>query len=326
MIHTMPADGNLNLGPSFELDDEFRHLLHPLSDDERDRLTASINRDGCRDKLVVWREHNVLIDGYNRYETCLALNVPYETIELSFHGRDEVREWIYRNQLARRNATDFQRAEYALKLKPVIEAKAKASQVRKSSESVLTTLPEQKGEPINTRSEVAKLAGISEGSVAKVEKVLAAGDPEIIQQAREGKVSISAAAKTVLPDPALNLAKRKGTEFAHRAIAEMKKIPIDDELRARAWEIVLDFLEYNPPEEQRTQNANLVDLMPGWFDAAALRAKTLARVRTYCSRHPDACATVAHDLKVLLKKVDGYRKEHLASKKKVSNTEGEVGR
>lgn len=47
------------------VDSEFRSLIPPLTDDEIQRLEASIMADGCRDPLVVW--NGVIVDGHNRY-------------------------------------------------------------------------------------------------------------------------------------------------------------------------------------------------------------------------------------------------------------------
>jgi hypothetical protein len=50
-------------------------------------------------------------------------------------------------------------------------------------------------EPVNTRSEVAKIADVSHDTVAKVKAIHAGGTPELVQAARAGNVSISAAAE-----------------------------------------------------------------------------------------------------------------------------------
>ena len=131
------------------IDPEFRDLLPPLSSDERVALMNSINRDGCREKISIWREQQIIIDGHNRYEICNDLDLPFETVEYSFPGRDAVKLWMIRNQLARRNITDAMRVSLCLKLKPEISAKAKANQGSVKSPKV------------DTREEIAKLAGVS---------------------------------------------------------------------------------------------------------------------------------------------------------------------
>lgn len=58
----------------------------------------------------------VLIDGHNRFRICKEHNINFDTVEYDFRDSDEVKLWILKNQLGRRNLTDFQRAEIAYKL------------------------------------------------------------------------------------------------------------------------------------------------------------------------------------------------------------------
>lgn len=87
-----------------KLDEEFAGLMAPLSSDEFKLLEESIKKEGCLEPLVVWREMNILLDGYNRYRIC-GNKVPYKIRELNFEARDEAENWIITNQLSRRNAT-----------------------------------------------------------------------------------------------------------------------------------------------------------------------------------------------------------------------------
>ena len=96
---------------------------------------------------------------------------------MQFATRDDVIIWIIKNQFGRRNLSTYDRSILALKLKPVIAAKAKEQQIRKSAESVLENSTKQK--PINTRLEVAKAAGVSDNTIAKVEKIEERASPKI---------------------------------------------------------------------------------------------------------------------------------------------------
>lgn len=85
------------------IDAEFKALIPPLSDEERGLLEESIVAEGCRDPIVTWA--GVIVDGHNRYEICTEFGVPFATVEREFEGREAVKEWMLRNQLARRNLT-----------------------------------------------------------------------------------------------------------------------------------------------------------------------------------------------------------------------------
>ena len=78
-----------------------------------------------------------------------------------------------------------ERAALALKIKPVIAKLAKEQQIRKPAESVLQKSAEQK--PIDTRQEIAKAAGVSHDTIAKVEKIEQQAAPEI-KAARAEKI------------------------------------------------------------------------------------------------------------------------------------------
>lgn len=84
--------------------DELRNLLDLPSDEERKELERNLIEDGGpRDPLVIWDEENAIIDGHNRYGICKAHDLPYKTVRKSFKDIAQVKEWMLRNQLGRRN-------------------------------------------------------------------------------------------------------------------------------------------------------------------------------------------------------------------------------
>lgn len=87
------------------LDDEFRNVLPPLGEKQRAQLEASVTEEGCRDPLVVWLNHGILVDGYNRHEICTEHGVEFEIVEKKFKDRKAVKRWILTNQIGRRNLT-----------------------------------------------------------------------------------------------------------------------------------------------------------------------------------------------------------------------------
>ncbi len=93
--------------PILTIDPEFKTLIPPLLQEGRTGLEQSILNEGCRDALVTWQ--GVLIDGHNRYEICKKHGIQFQIIELDFDDRDDVIDWIYQNQLSKRNLTDEKR-------------------------------------------------------------------------------------------------------------------------------------------------------------------------------------------------------------------------
>ena len=89
---------------TFSIDDEFKTLIRPLSDNEYNQLEANILEDGCRDPISIWR--GIIIDGHHRYRICHEHSIPFSYAVMAFDNRDEVKVWICRNQLGRRNLTE----------------------------------------------------------------------------------------------------------------------------------------------------------------------------------------------------------------------------
>lgn len=207
------------------IDKEFQALIPPLSAEEKQQLEANILADGCRDPLVMWGE--TLIDGHNRYEICTRLGLPFNTIEKQFESRDEVVLWMCINQLGRRNISSYDRGMLALRMKPIIKAKADANLVasggNKKSESGF-----QKSDnpitPVHTDKEVAKLAEISHDTIRKIEKIAATGSPELVQAVRSGEISINLASDlATLEKDKQNAVVGSGKKVAQEAVKAIKQ-------------------------------------------------------------------------------------------------------
>ena len=90
---------------SFKIDPEFKSLIPPLTDGEREHLTTNLLSNGCREPLVVWVEERLLLDGHNRHEICTKHDITYKIEEISLGDRQAAINWIVNNQLGRRNLT-----------------------------------------------------------------------------------------------------------------------------------------------------------------------------------------------------------------------------
>lgn len=197
----MPSFGNgctgKGLRMAIAIDAEFKALIPPLSAEERSQLELNIVKDGCRDALVVW--DGILIDGHNRHEICTRNKIGFETIEMEFTTRDDVKIWIIENQFGRRNLQPYTKTNLALQLEPLIAKKAKANQ------GTRTDIPQKSAEclaPVDTRQEIAKVADVSHDTVAKVKVINKAKEqgkvsPETIAKLHSGAVSINRVARDI---------------------------------------------------------------------------------------------------------------------------------
>ena len=139
---------------SIVIDPEFKNLIPALSKEEYDQLEANVLADGIRDSLLVW--NGVLIDGHNRYEIAQRHGLTFDVQDISFADRLEAEHWIIKNQFGRRNLSAYDRSLLALKLKPIVEAKA----IEKKKESGGAVPQKSAKPPIDTRKEIAKVAGV----------------------------------------------------------------------------------------------------------------------------------------------------------------------
>ena len=104
------------------VDPEFAKLIPPLQDTELSMLTDSILANGCEMPLVVW--NGTLVDGHNRYRICHENGVPFAIEEKEFDSREAAELWLVRNQLGRRNLTDYQKCELVLPMEELLKAAA----------------------------------------------------------------------------------------------------------------------------------------------------------------------------------------------------------
>lgn len=96
---------------SLRVDAEFSALCPALTNEERNLLEASLERDGCMDPIITWANHDdTILDGHNRYSICTRFEIPFKTKALTFKTREEAIEWIITNQLARRNLSEEQKS------------------------------------------------------------------------------------------------------------------------------------------------------------------------------------------------------------------------
>ena len=178
---------------NIKIDPEFKKIIPPLDDEEYSQLEENIIKDGCIDPLVLWGD--IIIDGHNRYEICTENNIPFKTVQKEFRSRDEAINWIILNQFGRRNISAYQRAKLALELKPIISEKAKEKETERKTtfqKSEKSYLPE-----VNTSKELARIAGVSHDTIAKVEKIEKKAAPEVRKQLDKGEISINQAYTTI---------------------------------------------------------------------------------------------------------------------------------
>ena len=167
----------------------FQTLL-PINEKELANIVKDMEENGF-DKskpVCIWREENVLIDGYTRFTAAkeAGLSEIYK-YEMSFGTEQEALEYAMKQQLNRRNLND------AGKLMLIEKLDNLRNPGRKSSDS-----SEAEDEPRGKSAQaLAESLGIGTRTVERGRYVLANADEETLEEVKSGKKSINQAAKKI---------------------------------------------------------------------------------------------------------------------------------
>lgn len=181
------------------IDEELEDLLPVLTPEELEKLEKSILQYGMLDPIKIWEEPDtgewIIIDGHNRYNILKKNNIEWHywqdyKIMGELETREDVKQWMLEQQLGRRNLTETERYEIVQRFKDYFQKKAKENQ--SSGGKGLTNLSK-----VNTRKEMAKATGISEGTYNKLDKIMQSDNEEIKQKVREKELSIDKAYRMV---------------------------------------------------------------------------------------------------------------------------------
>lgn len=180
-----------------KINPELRDFIPPLSGEEKKSLEDSLLKYGYKGAAIyIW--HDYIVDGHNRYELCRKHNIEYPVEELEL-GNDatiiDVMEWMINTQLGRRNLPPQQRIAVVKRFEKKIQEQAKhnmsigGSSDKKGSPNG-ETLIEKK---IRTDKELAKLAGVGTGTIARFNRVMSSDDEELKKKLLADEVKINTA-------------------------------------------------------------------------------------------------------------------------------------
>jgi hypothetical protein len=179
-------------GVELKIDPALKTLLgdQPLSEESLENLTHSLLHDpgGCRDPIRVWHK-DTIVDGHNRHTICCEHGIPFGIEEIEADTVEDVKVWMYRNQLGRRNLSKAQRACLVVWKHELMgdkhELEAKHHQ---QSGGVLPNSVK----PINTQAELAECAGVGHDMIWRLQQVYKKA-PEKVKDVYEGKLSVNRA-------------------------------------------------------------------------------------------------------------------------------------
>jgi hypothetical protein len=256
--------------------EELKHhpasLLFPLySDKEADHLAKSIRKEGLRDPIVLCE--GMVLDGRSRLVACRKAGV--KPTFTNYEG-DDPATFVVKQNIPLRNLSPSQKALLASRLAAIYREQAK--QRRKQAGAIVK--PKKgtglKADALAALTSACEVVGVSSTAVQYANKLLKYGTPELIAKVEEGVTAVSTASRmsTWTPDKQREFAKNaqgrldtrtadyepipplganetngkpigKGVRFANEAVDCLKRIPKNDALRKRGFQIVMDFIKRN---------------------------------------------------------------------------------
>jgi hypothetical protein len=126
---------------TFTIEKEFQELIPVHTESELVLLKDSIAKNGLLHPLIIWKEENILLDGHTRNKIAEELNIHLDNSHfqyLSFKDKVEAKDWIRRNQFARRNLNKYQKA-YIIG-KKYLEEKGEKKYIKSATNNAIAEL------------------------------------------------------------------------------------------------------------------------------------------------------------------------------------------
>lgn len=253
---------------------EMAELLPPLTGEQLAALEADILKNGCYSPVIV-NEDMVVIDGHNRQRLCEQHGLPYQMAVFSFEDMLEAKQWALDTQKGRRNLDKWELGKIALRLKPDIEARAKANQSAggqafrpsEATEEGLATLPNLPSDPVDTRKELADAVGLGERTMGKVMQIDEHAPAAVKEALDSGDLSINQ---------------------GYNITRQVRELPEEQREEAAALAVELEKAkkEIRQCDAEADRRGRIADLFCKAFEKAVLLTPTEENVRiwTECTR------------------------------------------
>ncbi len=249
---------------------EMAELLPPLTGEQLATLEADILKNGCYSPVIV-NEDMVVIDGHNRQRLCEQHGLPYQMAVFSFEDMLEAKQWALDTQKGRRNLDKWELGKIALRLKPDIEARAKANQSAaggdKSNQGALFVNSQKALPAVNTTQELADAVGIGHQTMSRVMQIDEHAPAAVKEALDSGDLSINQ---------------------GYNITRQVQELPEEqrDEAAALAVELEKAKKEIRQSDAEADRRGRIAGLFCKAFEKAVLLTPTEENVRiwTECTR------------------------------------------
>lgn len=190
---------------------------HPLSkafpsmpEEQFKALVDDIDLNGVRNPILLYQ--GKIIDGWHRYQACLELNV--KKMRMADWDGDDPVAFVLSQNLHRRHLNPSQRS---LIFAELAEWNEKTGRVSKSLQAATLTL-----------EKAAELTQVSKRTMSLAKAAMEA-EPEVQEAVKEGRMSVSEAAKLSKEDPEIQKKKAKEPkQKKHSDKPRVEMVPLED--------------------------------------------------------------------------------------------------
>lgn len=177
------------------IDPELRDLLPPLTLDEYERLEASVLKSGIQDQIKVWEKDKesgdyFIVDGHNRFNISQKHKIEIRDWNICvinkelYPEKNDVIKYMIETQLGRRNLDTVEKFEIFQKHKTLFEEIGKQNMSSGGKGSTIMS-------KVDTRKEMAKLVGTSEGTYSKLDKIFSSDNEDVKKRVKSKEISIN---------------------------------------------------------------------------------------------------------------------------------------
>lgn len=253
--------------------------IFPMEEDTLQQLADDIKENGQRQPVELL--NGKVIDGRRRMAACELIGIAPQFRNIT---TDDPVAYVLSLNLHRRHLTPSQRAMAGARAREIYDRQAKERQHdgqergrQKQSGAIVENLPQT--DTGKARDQVGKVVGVSGKTIDHATKVIKAAVPEVVKAVDEGRMSVSTAAllsteppevqREEASDPKRRRAYQSvsnkyqpqakepeadnqpvkvrgvGVTLANEAINCLIRIPKNDPLRSRGFQIVKDWIKVN---------------------------------------------------------------------------------
>lgn len=297
---------------NLKVDKEFQEKIPPLTEAEFEQLKENILSAGeVYEPIAVW--NGVIVDGHNRWKIILEHpEIRYRVKEMQFADRWAAFEWMYKNQLGRRNLTEKQKDYMIGKMyearKQTI-ARNEKGQFAPNGQNVRTV--DRREQQDGTAGQIGKEVGVDSRTVRRAGKfaqgvdALKAVSPEAAEKVLQGEANITKAMIQDLPSKGEKEIKAVAKAIESGANLKAAHFPSGnkhDKVDAPAPTISEDVdavVEYGIDDLLEELDALNADFLRKWGRALQIHAQLV-------SDHAAEVATVMNNLVKEFEKMEAF--------------------